>query len=55
MKTHHTPGLGKLALHRQLRIASHRARVLRHEPLPKGMPSWAKGFYRKVCRLARKS
>jgi len=47
-------GLGELLLHTQLRRAGHRARALREEPLPQGMPSWARGFYRKVCRLGRK-
>lgn len=47
-------GLKELLLHTQLRRAGHRARALREEPLPQGMPSWARGFYRKVCRLGRK-
>jgi hypothetical protein len=47
-------GLGELLLHTQLRRAGHRARALREEPLPRGMPSWARGFYHKVCRLGRK-
>lgn len=47
-------GLGELLLHTELRRAGHRARALREEPLPRGMPSWAKGFYRKVCRLGRR-
>ena len=48
-------GLGAMQLHQNLGAASRRARALREEPLPRGMPSWARFFYRKVCRLGRKT
>lgn len=48
-------GLGGLQLHGKLSAAGRQARGLREEPLPRGMPSWAGFFYRKVCRLGRKA
>lgn len=47
-------GLEELLLHTQLRRAGHRARALREEPLPRGMPSWARGWFLKVCSKGRK-
>jgi hypothetical protein len=47
-------GLRALMAHHGLRTAGLRARVLREEPLPPGMPSWAKGWFHKVCRKGRK-
>jgi len=47
-------GLGGLLLHRRLCVAGRQAHALREEPLPQGLPFWARGFYRKVCRLGRK-
>lgn len=47
-------GLGALSLHNRLRAAGRVARLLREEPLPRGMPSWARTWARKVWRLGRK-
>ena len=47
-------GLGSLSLHNRLRAAGRVARLLREEPLPRGMPSWARTWARKVWRLGRK-
>lgn len=48
-------GLGDLSLHNRLRAAGRVARLLREEPLPRGMPSWAHTWARKVWRLGRKA
>ena len=48
-------GLGSLILHGKLRRAALLAKSLSEEPLPPGMPSWARFFFRKVCRLGRKA
>ncbi len=48
-------GLGSMQMHQNLGTSSRRARVLREEPLPPGMPGWARGFFRKVCRLGRRA
>lgn len=48
-------GLGDLSLHNRLRAAGRVARLLREEPLPRGMPSWARTWARKVWRLGRKA
>jgi len=48
-------GLGALQMHSKLCAAGRRARQLREEPLPPGMPSWARFFFRKVCRLGRRA
>ena len=47
-------GLGALSLHNRLRAAGRVARLLREEPVPRGMPSWARTWARKVWRLGRK-
>lgn len=48
-------GLGTLLLHQGLRTAGLRARVLREPALPRGLPSWARTWARKVWRLGRKA
>lgn len=48
-------GLGGLLLHRRLCAAGRQAHALREEPLPRGMPSWARTWARKVWRKGRKA
>lgn len=48
-------GLGALLMHRRLCVAGRQSHALREPVVPRGLPSWARGFYLKAWRLGRKT